>query len=409
MLQQEQYEVRFKLYDGNEDSLPWYLKYYQQLKDHYLNQGREGNVNAKVLSYFFDGLALLVEADIYFWDKRYQDALDRYQKAIREFKLFRNSRGVTTKIDHLCDSYIIRCEGMVFLSSGIPLQDKNNRHSILSDALLKFNEEIRRVNELEETLHAFISFSRALFTEALLWENRADIETETSSADAKKSLMKARSAIRQAVYINGKMKNTMENIEQKLDDLTRMRILKKAEELGNKGTELSEKGEYQDAKSYFLKAMQAYNRAAQLAVNANNRRVLLSMSTVMEASSIECDANEFYRKMDDMDRAAIMFDEASKKIDKAIALIGSLGTKELRDSFSAQREFYKAMGILCRAIMLYDKEEYAEAKQLFEQSKNHFEESIVLAQMSETLTVEQLGQEAKNDVETYIQLCETFL
>ncbi|RMG35097.1 MAG: hypothetical protein D6732_09700 [Methanobacteriota archaeon] len=409
MLQQDHYDVPFKLYDGNEDSLPWFLKYFQQQREIYLNQGREGNVNAKVLSYFFDGMALLVEADIYFWEQRYQDALDRYQRAIREFKLFRNSRGVKTKLDQLCDAYITRVEGMSFLASGIPITDRNHRHSILSDALLKFNDEIRQVNDLGENLRAFIAYSRALFTEALLWENRAEIEKENSSAEAKKSLMKGRSAIRQAVYINGKMRPTMDKIEDELDDLTRMRILMKAEELGNKGTELSEKGDYQEAKGYFKKAMKFYERAAHLALNANNRRVLLSMSTVMEASVIECDANEFYRKMDDMENSAIKFEEAGKKIDKAIALIGSLGTKELRDSFNAQREFYIAMSILCKAIMLYDKEEYVEAKQLFDQANNHFDESIKLAKMSQTETIEMLAQEAKNDVETYIQLCETFI
>ncbi len=409
MLQQEGYEVKFKLYDGNEESLAWYLRYYNNLHEKYLKEGREGNVNSKVISYFFDGLSLLVEADMFFWDKNYPDALDRYNKSLRELKLFRNSRGVIHRIDLLCEAYIARCEGMIFLCQGLPLKELNQKHTILSDALRKFNEEVRKTSDLEETLSSFISFSRALFTEAKLWENRSEIEKESSSAEAKKSLMKARSAIRQAVYINGKMKDTMDEIDNKLDDLTRYRILVKAEKLGNLGTDASEKGNYQVAKNYFKEAMLFYNRAAHLALNANNRRILLSMSTVMEASAIECDANEYYRKQDDMENAWHKFDEAAKKIDKAIALIGSLGTKELRDSFNAQREYYIAMSNLCQATMKYDNEEYEEAKNLYLVAKEHFNKSIALAQQSNTISIEQLSDEALDDVETYIQLCETFL
>ncbi len=409
MLHQEEYEVKIHIYDGNEDSLPWFQRNFLRQKEQYLNLGREGNVNAKVLSYFFDGMALLVEGDIFFWEGHYLDAQDRYSKAIRELKLFLSSRSVHMKLDRLCERILVRTEGNLKLSQAMLISDYNQKHTILSEALMKYNEEVRQCSEMMETLSSFIAFSRALFTEALLWQNRAKMEEEKSTADAKRSLMKSRTAIRQATYINAKMKNFMEEIEEQLDDLTRHRILIKAETLGNFGTEASEKANYMEAKEYFLKAMLFYNRAAQLAPSAPNRRVLLAMSTVMEASAIECDANENYKKQDNMQRAAENFSEAAQKIDKAIALIGSLGTKELRDSFNAQRDYYLAMALLCEGTLLYDKEQYIEAKAKYEEAGKLFENSIKLAEFSETDTIKTLAQASLNDVKTYIQLCETFL
>ncbi len=405
----DQYEIDLRIYDGVEGNFLWYQNYFQTQREDYFNKGIEGSVTSKVISYFFGGMENLVKADSYFWKGDFKSAVNEYTKSLREFSLFKSSRGASFKLDLLTLKNIHWVKGMIALSRALQMPGDKKSFDYFSEALLEFNNEVNQSTEMKEEISMLVSFSRASLTEALLWQARGNQVEIDNSAEAKRRLMKARSAVRQAQYINKLVTEFTESIEENLDNLTRKRILVKADKLAVQGTIASEKSDYLSAKQLFIQSNLFYNRAAQLAESAGNRRILLSMSKVMEASIFECDANEMYRKNNNLKEAQLKFDEGSLIIDKAIALLGSLGSSELRDSFTAQRDYYSAMALYCKATQSFDEEIYDEAKELYLTAKDKFLSAIQLGKKSQNTTIVELTGQALAEVESYLQLCDTFL
>jgi tetratricopeptide (TPR) repeat protein len=409
MLTSADYEIKFRLYDGNESNIDEFIKYYTSLKEEYLKKGTDGSVHAKVISYFFDGMIKLVQGDRLFWNEDYLGASQLYAEATRFFNRFKNSRSTDYKLDLLGNRMLHRSKGMEALTVIFNSKDYSKKELKLLDALENFNNETEAATNMKEEIPAIIAFSRALLTESFLWRDRSELQKFENSFEAKKGLMYSRSVVRQAAFIDIRMRVFMEEIENKIDDLTKERILLKAEEFGNLAIEESENGNYQKSKQYYDQATLFYGRASSLVSDSSSRRFLLSMRTVLEASMLECDANQAYRVDNNMVKANEFFLEANLRVEKAIALMGSFGNEDLRLSFVSQKNFYKAMAHMTQGINYFDEEKYQEAMEEYKQANELFTQSMEDAKASLNEPLTELGERCQADLDGYINMCETFI
>ncbi|MHA2504172.1 MAG: hypothetical protein ACXAE3_15040 [Candidatus Kariarchaeaceae archaeon] len=406
MSAESEYEVKFHLYDGNETSLKRYQQEYEANRQGYRE---EGSVMSKVLSYFFEALIVLIKADELFWANNYREAYQNYVEAEKMFTRFSNSRNVEVRLDKLVDRYLHRVNGLRNLTEGLQLNDPKVRLDRFSEALNAFNKEVSIANEMHETMSSYAAFSRASIAEALYLLHSSNSISESDSGTAKTYLMQARGAVRQAAFIDPRYMDFLYGIEDNLDDLTKNRILVKAESFGDMATIKSENGDYLDAIEDFRKASMFYKRASTLAGDTSTRRFLLSSATVYEASELEAEGNHLFRGQNNTAAASEKFEDAAKQVDKAIALMGRFGSGELEANFASQRDYYRAMGIQSKAINLLDQEQYIEAKEFFQQSLQLFQSALDNAKVGDNPAIINLAEEAKGDIKGYISMCDTLI
>lgn len=400
------YELKFHLFDGNEPDSSRYLAQYELIRDF---RRDEGSVVSKVLSYFFEGLIALVGGDEKFWEGKNQDAYTFYQETIRMMNRFKNSRNSNERLDMLTERILLRANGMLKITDSLIARDRKLRKQFLTEALGNFNEEVNRSNQMNEQMSSYAAFARASFTQSHLLLLHANEIKQKDSDEAKRSLMQARHCIRQAGFIDSRYMYLNEEIEETLDNLTKNRLLIKAEVFANEATEVSERGEYLDAKVLFQKAVIYHKRASSLASDTGSRRKLLSSATRFEASINEAEANHLFRRDNNTVEAAIKYEEAGKLIDRAIALMGHFGSKKLVDSFTCQSDYYKAMGLQSKAITAFDQENYSDAKSFFSEASTLFKKAVVLGNSGDNSIVVSMSEEAIADVNGYVSMVEAML
>jgi hypothetical protein len=402
----EDYEIKFHNYNGNERDFENFIIEYQTLREAKRN---EGNVNSKVQSYFFDGILALTKADQSFWSGDNQGAYNGYQESVRMFTRFKNSRNSNTKLDKLAARMLHRANGLVSLSDAIIIKDEKTKEEMFSKALTNFNEEVSVANDMNEQMSSYAAFARASFTESQILLTVANKLKNDDSDEAKKSLLKSRASLKQACYIDPRYLQYMEAVEETLDDLTRQRLLRRAESHADRATNESEAGRYMDAKILFRNAMLLHKRASSLALDQGSRRKLLASATIYEASIHEAEATHYFRVENNTDIAADKYLNASKFVDKAIALMGHFGSKSLTDNFKCQSDFYKAMGTQAGAITKFDADEFLDSKKLFDESVGLFENVIILAQQSGNEVLVNMSNEAIADIKGYLSMVEAMI
>ncbi|MDH5401030.1 MAG: hypothetical protein OEZ01_16785 [Candidatus Heimdallarchaeota archaeon] len=401
-----EYEVKFHLYDGNEQNIKRHQSQYTKIRDEIK---LEGSVMSKVLSYFFDALINLTHADVKFWENKLNESHNFYQEAVRMFTRFNNSRNVDARIDRLSDRLIHRAKGQQLVIEATKAQDIKIKLELFADALNFFNEEVNLSNQMQETMSSYAAFARASFCESQYLQFHSQSIRTDNSGEAKKGLMKARYSLRQATFIDPRYMSKLEVIEEELDDLTKDRILIKGEEYADIATSLSENGNYAEAIENFKKANYFYQRASTLASDTASRRFLLSSSTIYEASILEAEANQLFRRENETEKASIKFEDAGKLVAKGIALMGHFGSKSLEDTFTCQRDYYRAMSLQTKAITLFDMEDYDGAKQNFMESKKLFNVAVDTAKRCENEAIINLGKEADADINGYISMCDAMI
>lgn len=402
----EEYEVKFHNYNGNEKELEDFIEEYQLIRE---SKRNEGNVNSKVLSYFFDGLIALTRADQSFWNGDNQSAYSGYQEAVRMFVRFKNSRNSNTRLDTLSERMTYRANGLVNLADAIIIKDEKTKGDMLSKALNNFNEEVSLANKMNEQMSSYAAFARASFTESQILLTVAITQKDSNSDEAKRSLLKSRASLKQACYIDPRYIHYMDLHEETLDDLTKQRLLRRAENQADKATLESENGNYKDAKILFQNAMLLHKRASSLATDTGSRRKLLASATIYEASIHEAEATNYFRVENNTEMAANKYIDASKHVDKAIALMGHFGSKTLIDNFKCQSDFYKAMGNQAGAITSFDADQFQESKNQFDQSINLFESVINLANQSDNEVLVNMSNDAIADIKGYLSMVEAML
>jgi hypothetical protein len=183
------------------------------------------------------------------------------------FTRFKNSRNSNTKLDKLAARMLHRANGLVSLSDAIIIKDEKTKEEMFSKALTNFNEEVSVANDMNEQMSSYAAFARASFTESQILLTVANKLKNDDSDEAKKSLLKSRASLKQACYIDPRYLQYMEAVEETLDDLTRQRLLRRAESHADRATNESEAGRYMDAKILFRNAMLLHKRASSLALD----------------------------------------------------------------------------------------------------------------------------------------------
>jgi hypothetical protein len=135
----------------------------------------------------------------------------------------------------------------------------------------------------------------------------------------------------------------------------------------------------------------------------------LASATIYEASIHEAEATHYFRVENNTDIAADKYLDASKFVDKAIALMGHFGSKSLTDNFKCQSDFYKAMGTQAGAITKFDADEFLDSKKLFDESVGLFENVIILAQQSGNEVLVNMSNEAIADIKGYLSMVEAMI
>ncbi|MCY3412343.1 MAG: hypothetical protein INQ03_11970 [Candidatus Heimdallarchaeota archaeon] len=397
-----EYEIKFHLYDGNEQDIDVLFKRYKKLRD--VKKAEEG-VMAKVITHFYNGLISLVEGDTYFWQKKYREAFLAYQEASRLFNNFTISRTVKVKLDQFVHRLDKRAIGLKKLCEGLLVSKHELQDNLFVESMNEFNEEIAIANEMGDQMSSYAAYARASFVSSQLLYYRSKHLQDENSGLAKKNVLESRFALRQAAFIDKRYRTYLDEITEQLDTLTRKRLLAKGEEFADQATIAMESSNFEDAILGFNKASLFYKRASVIASDGSSRRMLLSFATLYEASIKEAKATEAQKEIN-LEEASEKFMEAMKLVDKAIALLGHFGTDALINAFKCQRDYYNGMLTLNKATKEFDHDNFDEAKTMFEEAKDIFESAINLADKVDNQSISNISKEAVSEIASYITMCE---
>jgi predicted negative regulator of RcsB-dependent stress response len=402
----QEYEIKFHVYDGNESDPENFLTEFTTLQGKFKS---EGSVMSKVISYFFDGLVALVDGDMNFTNNQYRDAYTNYVEASKMFQRFMNSRNVQVRLDLLASRLNHRSKGNQKLNESLLAPDHELRDDMLLTALNHYNNEVNIANEMGDQMSSYAAFSRASLAQSQILLFRGREQIESNSSESKKNLLESRVAVRQAVFINSSFKQYYEEIEEQLEDITRIRLLSKAEAFGDEATLYSENGEYEKCKINNKKAASFYKRAAAIATDGTSRRFFLSSATILEASIKEAEANKNLKQNDQPADASDNFEEAGKYVEKAVALMGRFGNDELIVNFKCQRDYYNAMSSMASAVAIFDEDKYEDAMKLFKEAEEHFNSIADQSEKIDNEVLTRLSNEGSAEIRGYITMCENLL
>ncbi len=391
---------------GDETEYGIILAYLNKLTDKLLQEGMEGNVERKVLSYFVQGQSSLIQAEKAFFDKQMDVAQEHFDEARRKLTLFLNSRGNRNDlVDFLAKQYLRRVEGMLFITKAAIIDDSLAKMSFYSEGLKRFNEEVTNYTQRAETYPAYVAFSRASFAEGLYWFYRGETERSRSTASAKRSLMKSRGSFRKAAFIDRRFAPYLEAASEELDLLTQERIITKADETWTKSLLAIDKGNYDEALKLSKRAKTLYTRAAELSSDVSKKRILIATSTILDAAYYEALGNLAFRELNQLEKARKHFIKAETTADKALGMVGNFGSVALKAGFEAERTYYKAMTILIEGIIMFDNQKYEEAEKLFIKAMETFKSAENFAKKGENDIILQFCHQAINDCRGYLELC----
>ncbi len=403
---EQDYEIKFHTYDGNEPDPEKYLTQFTTLQANYR---AEGSVMSKVISYFFDALVALIDGDMNFSNDSFRDAYANYAEATKMFQRFSNSRNVKVRLDMLADRLNHRSKGNQKVCESFLTSDLELKDNLLLSALEHYNDEVNVANEMGDQMSSYAAFSRASLAQSQILLFRGREQIEKNSSESKKNLLESRLAIRQAVFINSHLKQYYEEIEEQLEDITRLRLLSKAERFGDDATHQSENGEYDEAMISNKKAASFYKRASAIATDGTSRRFLLSSATILEASIKESEANKNLKQLDNPSDASDNFEEAARFVDKAIALMGRFGNEDLVTNFKCQRDYYAAMSSMSKAVAVFDEDNYSEAMDLFKAAEENFDNISSQSEQLDNEVLSRLSTESRAEILGYITMCENLL
>ena len=402
ILHSEDYEIPILLYNGNELHHDEFINYFMTTREKYLEKGREGSVNYKVISYFFEGMYHLAKGEKYFWKENYKLANDNFANAHKYITRFINSRARDSLFDKLARRMVYRLNGMKLL--GYVLSNKKTNKKCLEDAVMHFNSESNLAKEVEEQIPAMVAFSRALFAEALLWSNNN--KQGKNSFEAKKNLLKARVLLKQVRFFDTRVNKFLQQLENSISELTKNRVHEKAEKLVKKGEKFAQSGEFKKGKEFFEQATLFYDRASNLSDNSKMRRIFLANKSAVEGASFECEANSNFLGSNNLLNATQLFKKAAVQIEKAIALLSSFGDPQQNASFKSRLNFYLGMSVLIEGVNYYDSEKYEKAINLYKNSQKLLNKSNEEAKSLKSKALKKLIENALNDLKGYIDMIE---
>lgn len=381
---------------------------YSETLSTYQKAGEE-NVNAKVLSYFYEGMLYLVKADDLFNNKDYTKALKHFEDGLKLIVRSRASRGVD---GDLIFKEMIKwtnySEGMIRTCRTLIETDPNQQLAIINEGINFFKAFSENRNEENNKIDYFIAESRVSLAKYIL--NKTIAQTKLDNTNLyKKYLLHARTELMKANFFLQSLDEEMEELHNKIDETTKLHIISRAEFFWDKGTDYIAKSLFNDALRYFAIASKYYARASGICDNFMEQRLYLALSRITQASRFEAEANELYKRKDKPKKASEIFLKAVEIVDIALGLLTSIKSKTLIYNMTAQRSFYESLSLETEGIYLFDQENFKEAQEKFEDSMKKLDETQRFATEGNIDQLLEFVRIAKNEIEGYISMSNAML
>ncbi|MHA1910196.1 MAG: hypothetical protein ACTSYA_00750, partial [Candidatus Kariarchaeaceae archaeon] len=265
------------VYDSNPSDIENIKQQLEVINEEYADRGKSGNVEAKVMTYYFEGIIYIIDGDQAFWDNDYRTALDSYMRALRLLSRFNNSRGADDRINKMATCFIDRINGHIAVAKGLRTRENDVRHQFFEEALNSYNSEIKSASQIKQSFSAYLAFGRASHLEGLIWENRGDIFLKEKSGEAKRNYLSARKSYAVASFIDKRIREKLKTINVKIKKITIARIIDKAVKFQEEAVFNITNTKFLVAEKKFKQSSNWYDRAGVVDDSSEKRRVYLAM------------------------------------------------------------------------------------------------------------------------------------
>jgi len=381
-----------------------YLEVYEEFK----KLGEE-NVNFRVLSYFYEGMLYLINGDKFFSEKEYKKANKNYEEAHKLITRSRASRGIENDNIWLeMVKWIAYCESYLNLSKSYLVKDFSEKIKLIKKSKVAIKDFVEKRKSDENVILNVYAKAKENYISYIYYISLAQ-KYEKDTRMQKKILLKARRKLLLADFILNRFSEEIDDLDFKIDELTKIHIVERAEMYWNKGTLLISQSDFMSAHKYLLLASQYYERASKVCSEFIELRLYLALSKITESSSLEAKANELYRRQDQPLEASKLFEKAYEVVDESLGLLATIHNEVLINNMTAQRSYYEALALEAKGISLFDEEKYKEAINVFEQSMQKLKETERLVIEGSSEHLQEYIRLAKNEIEGYLSMAKTML
>ncbi len=401
-------EFKFIKYEPVLSNLKDTYNQYSNCYNDFKKAGEE-NVAFKVLSYHYAGMLYVIKGDELVSKKKFEEALTNYEEGLKLINRSRASRGREgDKIFNEMFMWINHCEGMLRICKSFTETDTTKRLNHIEESVTYFNNfyDTRKLEEdIINTKAAEARLSYAEYRFNFIKSELYSDDTKTS----KKHLLKARSSIMKANYVYNSLFDELEDLQNRVDEITKLHIVGRAEGFWDQGIQHITESNFNEAQRHFTIASKYYARASVICANFMEQRLYLALSRITEASQYESEANEMYKRQDKPKEASELFNEAVNIVDIALGLLTSIKSESLINNMTAQRSFYEALSFETEGIYLFDCEQFEEALKLFEDAMKKLEETQLSASEGNIDQLLEFVRTAKSEVEGYISMTQAMI
>jgi tetratricopeptide (TPR) repeat protein len=396
--------LRNLVYDSNPSDIEGIKQQLTVINEEYADKGKSGNVEAKVMTYYFEGIIYIIDGDVAFWEKDYRTALDNYMRGLRLLSRFNNSRGAEDQLNNMANCFIDRINGHIAVTKGLRTREKDVRHQFFGEALNSYNAEIKSASLSKQSFSAYIAFGRASYLEGLIWENRGDTFQKKKTGEAKRNYLSARRAYSVAFFIDKRIKEDIKNINNKIKEMTITRIIDNAVKFQEKAVIQVTKGEYLEAKRKFKQSSKWYDRAGVIDDNSMKRRVYLAMTNLMNSRSYEAIAMDLSKRQDKMEEASKNWKLAQSQADRALGLLARVKDKKAQAICKTLREYYMGQQAKTSGINFFDTDEFEASNEQFYEAKIHFQEGILSNEEAKIPDLRKTLELELNDINGFLSM-----
>ena len=401
-------DFRFIHYEPVYSDLNKIFAEYSEILETYKKAGEE-NVNAKVLSYFYEGMLYIIKADDLFNKRDYPQALKHFEDGLKLIVRSRASRGIEgDPVFKEMIKWTNYSEGMVRTCKSLIETEPNQQLAIINEGIDFFKAFFENRNEENNQVDCLIAKSRVSFAKYVLNKTIAQTKSDNTTS-YKKYLLQARTELMKANFFFRSFDEEMEELHNKIDEITKFHIISRAELFWDRGTEYITQSLFNKALRYFAIASKYYARASVICDNFMEQRLYLALSRITQASRFEAEANELYKRKDKPKKASEIFMKAVEIVDIALGLLTSIQSKTLIYNMTAQRSFYEALSLETEGIYLFDQENFKEAQEKFEEAMKKLEETQRCATEGNIDQLLEFVRTSKNEIEGYLSMSRAML
>jgi len=348
----------------------------------------------------------VVKGDELFKKDKKADAQKNYEESLKLLIRAKASRG--REGDRIFDemvTWINYSEGMFRICNSFLDQNIENQIQTAKEAIGFFEEFTENRKSVDNPIDVSVSNSRISYAKYLYELKIAESITDNTK-ESKKHLLYARTELMKANFLFKSLDEEMEDMQNKIDEITKAHIVGRAELFWDQGTENIIISNFNEALRFFAIASKYYSRASVICSNFMEQRLYLALSRITQASQFESEANELYKRRDNPIDASNKFKKAVESVDIALGLLTSIKSESLIKNMTAQRSFYEALASETEGIALFDQEQFKDALSNFEEAMKRLEETHLSASEGNLEQLLEFVRTAKSEVEGYISMAQ---